>query len=96
MTPVDAEFNALLREPLLTAAQVGKLLGGIPSKTILQYAREGKLPCLHLGKHVRFLRQDIERAIDQQRRGASTPAPPAPKPATRRSPRPAQDTLFSS
>jgi excisionase family DNA binding protein len=50
----------LLDEPLLTAGQIGSLLGGIPSKTVLQYARDGRLPCLRIGKHVRFVRSDID------------------------------------
>ncbi len=56
-----------LREPLLTASQVGALLGGIPPKTVLQYARDGRLPCLRIGKHVRFLRSDVGEAIDALR-----------------------------
>jgi hypothetical protein len=36
----------MLEEPLLTAAQVSELLGGIPSKTVLQYARDGRLRCV--------------------------------------------------
>jgi excisionase family DNA binding protein len=56
-----------LDEPLLTAAQVSKLLGDIPPKTILQYARDGRLPCLRIGKHVRFIRSEIDRALDAQR-----------------------------
>lgn len=56
-----------LREPLLTASQVSALLGGIPPKTVLQYARDGRLPCLRIGKHVRFLRSDVGEAIDALR-----------------------------
>ena len=56
-----------LEEPLLTAAQVSELLGGIPAKTILQYARDGRLPCLRIGKHVRFIRSEIDRTLDAQR-----------------------------
>lgn len=52
-----------LSEPLLTAEQVGALLGGIPAKTVLQYARDGRLPCLYIGKHVRFLRAELEEAL---------------------------------
>ena len=56
-----------LDEPLLTASQVSELLGGIPPKTILQYARDGRLPCLRIGKHVRFIRSEIDRALAAQR-----------------------------
>lgn len=55
---------APLREPLLTASEVGALLGGIPARTVLQYARDGRLPCLRIGKHVRFLRSDVAEAIE--------------------------------
>jgi excisionase family DNA binding protein len=57
----------LLEEPLLTAGQIGSLLGGIPSKTVLQYARDGRLPCVRIGKHVRFVRSDVDRALADQR-----------------------------
>lgn len=56
-----------LDEPLLTAAQLGELLGGIPAKTILQYARDGRLPCLRIGRHVRFIRADVSGALSRQR-----------------------------
>lgn len=52
-----------LDEPLLTAAQLGALLGDVPAKTVLQYARDGRLPCLRIGKHVRFVRSDVDRAL---------------------------------
>jgi excisionase family DNA binding protein len=55
-------------EPLLTASQLGALLGGIPPKTILQYARNGQLPCLRIGRHVRFIRSDVDVALEEQRR----------------------------
>ena len=52
-----------LSEPLMTAAECGMLLGGIPAKTVLQYARDGRLPCVHVGKHVRFVRSELEAAL---------------------------------
>jgi excisionase family DNA binding protein len=58
-----------LDEPLLTARQVSSLLGGIPAKTVLQYAREGRLPCLRIGKHVRFVRSDLDEVLSAQRGG---------------------------
>jgi excisionase family DNA binding protein len=57
----------LLDEPLLTAGEIGSLLGGIPAKTVLQYARDGRLPCVRIGKHVRFVRSDVDRALAEQR-----------------------------
>lgn len=66
-----------LQEPLLTARQVGAMLGGIPGNTVLQYARDGRLPCLRIGKHVRFLRADVAAELDRMRF-------PRPRPATPR------------
>ena len=57
-----------LDEPLpTTARQVSVLLGGIPAKTVLQYAREGRLPCLRIGKHVRFVRSELDEMLMTQR-----------------------------
>ncbi len=50
-----ASTLSMLDEPLLTASQISALLGGIPPKTLLQYARDGRLPCVRIGKHVRFV-----------------------------------------
>jgi excisionase family DNA binding protein len=60
---------APLDEPLHDARQVSVLLGGIPPKTVLQYAREGRLPCLRIGRHVRFMRSELDRALMAQRGG---------------------------
>jgi excisionase family DNA binding protein len=49
---------APLDEPLLTASQVSEPLGAIPRKTVVQYARDGRLPCLRIGKHVRIMRSE--------------------------------------
>jgi excisionase family DNA binding protein len=54
---------SIIDEPLLTAGQIGTLLGGIPPKTVLQYARDGRLPCVRIGKHVRFVRSDVDQAL---------------------------------
>lgn len=56
-----------LDEPLLTAAQLAELLGGIPAKTVLQYARDGRLPCIRIGRHVRFVRSDVAMVLETQR-----------------------------
>jgi excisionase family DNA binding protein len=54
---------SIIEEPLLTARLIGELLGGIPPKTVLQYARAGRLPCVRIGKHVRFVRSDVDQAL---------------------------------
>ena len=54
----------LERARLRDADYIARLLG-IPRKTVLQYARDGRLPCVRLGKHVRFVVADVERALDR-------------------------------
>jgi len=56
-----------LADPLLTAAQAAVVLGGVPAKTVLQLAREGRLPCVRIGRHVRFSRVELEREIGRRR-----------------------------
>jgi excisionase family DNA binding protein len=53
---------SVLSTPLLDADDVAKLLG-IPAKTVRQYAREGRLPSRPIGRHVRFVRAEVERAV---------------------------------
>lgn len=58
----------LTREPLRDAAHVADLLG-VPVKTIHQYARDGRLPSIKLGRHRRFVVADVERALEEMREG---------------------------
>ena len=60
VNPID------LREPLLTAAEAAAMLSVRPS-WIGDAARSGHLPCVRIGKHVRFLRSDLERWVAEQR-----------------------------
>jgi excisionase family DNA binding protein len=55
-----------LREPLLTASEAAAMLAVRPS-WIADAARSGHLPCVRIGKHVRFLRSDLERWVGEQR-----------------------------
>jgi excisionase family DNA binding protein len=52
----------LARQPLTDAKHIGSLLG-IPPKSVLQYARDGRLPCVRIGRHVRFIVADVQRAL---------------------------------
>lgn len=53
-----------LEFPLLTAEEVARtMLGGLPAKTVNQYARQGRLPSVWIGKHRRFNRPEVEAAI---------------------------------
>jgi excisionase family DNA binding protein len=58
----------LQREPLRDAAYVAALLG-VPHKSVLQYARDGRLPHVRVGRHVRFIVRDVEHAVAAMRVG---------------------------
>lgn len=55
-----------LAEPLLTAAVAAELLS-VRTSWVYDAARGGELPCVRLGKHLRFLRSDLERWVAEQR-----------------------------
>jgi len=55
------------------------MLGGMPVKTINQYAREGRIPSIWIGKHRRFNRPAVEEAIARAAsRGGRLYGPRAP------------------
>jgi excisionase family DNA binding protein len=56
----------------MTAAQLAELLL-VRKSTIEDYARRGVLPSLKLGRHRRFVRSDVVRAVDQLRHGEPNP-----------------------
>jgi len=56
---------ASLAEPLLTAEDAAGLLSVRPS-WVYEAVRAGRLPCVRVGKHVRFLRTDLERWVREQ------------------------------
>ncbi len=60
---------SVLGSPLLDADDVAALLG-IPVKTVRQFAREGRLPCRRIGRHVRFVRAEVEAAVVDERTAA--------------------------
>lgn len=62
---VDAK-PVSLGEPLLTAADAAALLSVRPS-WIYEAVRDGRLPCVRVGRHVRFLRSDLEDWVRAQR-----------------------------
>ncbi|MFL5846264.1 MAG: helix-turn-helix domain-containing protein [Solirubrobacteraceae bacterium] len=57
-----------LSEPLLTASQAAAMLS-VRTSWVYDAARSGVLPCVHIGKHIRFLRAEIERFVAEQRAG---------------------------
>ncbi len=54
--------RGLTRADLMTATEVAELLG-VPVSTVREWGRNGKLPRIKLGRHVRFLRARVEAAI---------------------------------
>ncbi|HTZ62691.1 MAG TPA: helix-turn-helix domain-containing protein [Solirubrobacteraceae bacterium] len=66
MAPAGAA--AILSEPLLDAAQAAVLLG-IPRSSVYAYAKRGELPHVKVGKHVKFIRGDLEGALAERRVG---------------------------
>lgn len=64
---VEPRF-ARLEEPLLTPADAAQLLV-VKTSWIYEAVRDGRLPCVRIGRHIRFLRSDLERFVDEQRDG---------------------------
>ena len=54
--------RGLTRAELMTAAEVAELLG-VPVSTVREWGRKGTLPRVKLGRHVRFIRSQVEAAI---------------------------------
>jgi excisionase family DNA binding protein len=72
--------HGLTRADLMTATQVADLLG-VPISTVREWGRNGTLPRIKLGRHVRFVRAHVESAIfaaEAQRRSPSADRRPAP------------------
>jgi excisionase family DNA binding protein len=70
---VDDEYMAgqgteILREPLLDAEKAASLLG-IPRSSIYAYAKRGELPHVKIGRHLKFIRSDLERVLVERRVG---------------------------
>jgi excisionase family DNA binding protein len=64
-----SEAAALLSEPLLDAEGVATLFAVKPS-WVYEAVRSRRLPHLKVGRHVRFVRADLEAWVDQQRQVA--------------------------
>jgi excisionase family DNA binding protein len=47
---------------LMTSSEVAELLD-VPISTVLEWGRNGTLPRIKLGRHVRFIRAHVEAAI---------------------------------
>lgn len=60
----DARFSRL-NEPLLTPREAAELLS-VRLSWIYSAVREGQLPCVRLGRHIRFVRSHLERWVLEQ------------------------------
>ena len=63
--------RSLTRSELMTAREVAELIG-VPISTVREWGRNGTLPRVKLGRHVRFIRSHVEAAILRAEQG---PAP---------------------
>jgi len=54
--------RGLTRAELMTATEVAELLDA-PVSTVREWGRNGTLPRVKLGRHVRFIRRHVESAI---------------------------------
>ena len=58
--------DVTLDDPLLKPEDVARLLSVRPS-WVYDKVRSGELPCLHVGRHIRFTRRLIEHWLEGQR-----------------------------
>ena len=65
----DASTKSALSEPLLDAIDAATLLSVKPS-WVYEAVRSGRLPHLKVGRHIRFLRSDLEAWVVDQRAGS--------------------------
>ena len=62
----------MLEEPLLNVAQAASLLN-VRESWVRAAARTGRLPCVRVGRHLRFSREQLQQWLGEQ--CATVPAP---------------------
>lgn len=72
--PIASNARRPLAEPLLDATDAARLLSVRPS-WIYEAVRTGRLPHLKIGRHIRFLRSDLENWVLSKRASGSTMPP---------------------
>jgi excisionase family DNA binding protein len=60
---------SLRDETLLTSKEVGPLIGVKHHKTVERYVREKALPCVRVGRNLRFRLGDVRRWVAQRKEG---------------------------
>jgi excisionase family DNA binding protein len=58
-----------LDEPLLKPSDAAALLS-VRTSWVYEAVRAGRLPCVRVGRHLRFLRSDLECWVREQRESA--------------------------
>jgi len=61
-------------EPLLSAAEAGRFLGGLHQKTVNRMARRRELPAYRIGKFWRFRASELSGWLALQSTGQNPPA----------------------
>ena len=61
--------RGLTRAELMTAREVAEMLD-VPVSTVREWGRNGTLPRVKLGRHVRYIRSHVEAAILRAEEGA--------------------------
>jgi excisionase family DNA binding protein len=68
---VTSELPAeVLPDRLLTDAEAAELLN-VPKSWVGEAARQGRLPCVMLGRYRRFVRAELIAWVEEQRAGAN-------------------------
>lgn len=57
-------------ERLLNAREVSKVLGGVSPENVLRMAKRGELPCINIGRRVRFAESELQLWIDEKKTNA--------------------------
>jgi len=55
-----------LSDPLLTIPQAARLLA-VRDSWVEEAVRTGRLPCIRIGRHIRFTRSDLEAWVGEHR-----------------------------
>jgi|WetSurMetagenome_2_1015567.scaffolds.fasta_scaffold304587_2 excisionase family DNA binding protein len=74
-----------MEETILTVEQVAQILQVHPF-TVLKFIKQGKLKAAKLGRVYRIRRTEVDRFLDAQMGGESTPRPQKPKKSVKKTP----------
>jgi excisionase family DNA binding protein len=72
-SPTATQPEPMLADgPLLRPEEVARLLS-VKTSWIYEAVRAGRLPCLRVGRHIRFSRRMVERWLAEQAERQTTP-----------------------